>query len=84
MPDHYSKWKLNKAEQKKVDDDERSLIAQLVEAGKTQKEAEKQATKEKDVQVKALGQFKSFVVACSCFGAVLGFGHHALCDSVRR
>lgn len=54
MPDHYSKWKLNKSEQKKVDEEEKALIAQLVGAGKTQQEAEGQASQAKDAQVKAL------------------------------
>lgn len=55
MPgDHYSKWKLNKSEQKKVDDDEKDLIKQLIGAGKTKQEAEDQASKAKDLQTKAL------------------------------
>ena len=52
--DHYSKWKLNKSEQKKVDDDEKDLIKQLIGAGKTKQEAEDQASKAKDLQTKAL------------------------------
>ena len=54
MPDHYSKWKLNKSEQKKVDDEEKQLVSQLLGAGKTQKEAQDQASAAKDLQVKAL------------------------------
>jgi len=55
MRDHYSKWKLNKSEQKQVDDEEKALVAQLVGAGKTKKEAEESAAQAKEAQVKALG-----------------------------
>lgn len=55
MPDHYSKWKLNRSEQKKVDDDEKALISQLIQAGKQKPEAEEQASQAKDAQVKAIG-----------------------------
>ena len=66
MPDHYSKWKLNKSEQKQVDEEEKALIAQLVGAGKTQQEAESQASQAKDAQVKAL---RGDLI--NCFGAFI-------------
>ena len=55
MPEHYRKWKLNKSEQKKVDDEEQALVVQLIRAGKTKNEAQQQAAQAKEVQVKALG-----------------------------
>ena len=59
--EHYSKWKLNKTEQKQADDDEKALVSQLLAAGKDQKEAKEEAAKAKDLQVKALGVGSSLV-----------------------
>ena len=53
MPDHYTKWKLNKSEQAKVDKDYKALLQQLEDAGETSEGAESKAAAQRDAQVKA-------------------------------
>ena len=49
-----------------MDEEEKALIAQLAGAGKTQQEAESQASQAKDAQVKAL---RGDLI--NCFGAFI-------------
>ena len=44
MPEHFSKWKLNKAEQKSVEEEEKRVYAERKTAGDSDEDAQKAAS----------------------------------------
>ena len=78
MPEHFSKWKLNKAEQKSVEEEEKRVYAERKTAGDSDEDAQKAAseaaaTKSKERQTMMFFEALSFSRANPSENAVLPF-----------
>ncbi|CAJ1372633.1 unnamed protein product [Effrenium voratum] len=58
MPEHFSKWKLNKAEQKSVEEEEKRVYAERKTAGDSDEDAQKAASEAAATKSKALKEAK--------------------------